>query len=123
MKGDLISYPASNTMFYIVIDPRRKRCPVVLYCSNGCVELSFRVEDINCIANFNLETDTRLTVNNKCGIFNIYWDETHITVDGADHDGTKEPLVIVVRNTSEVMESLKGCLEYWKKTVKDLDRA
>ena len=111
-------------MFYITINTERRRCQVEIYCSNGGTEVRFTADHVKAIKNFNLETDTRLTVDNGHSVHNLYWDEKHITFDGMPKEPDwEEPLYVVVRNNPAIMKSLKKCLKIWKKKAEELDQA
>ena len=114
----------TNMLFNITINPKKRYDPVVLYCYNGGTELRFTFQDINGIKNFNLETDTRLIVDNGHSVHTLYWNETYVTFDCTpEEEDWEETLFVVVRNNPETLKSLKKCLKIWKKKAEGLHRA
>ena len=120
MKRILVSMSMLKTMFTIEIEDD---CLPILRYTNDDMDLCLYVDNINCIGDFDLETDTCLSTDYRRGICYFRWDVNRITFGVSNHTGDGGSLTISFRNTPEIMESLKQCMEIWKKTVEDMDQA
>ena len=95
----------------------------VLKFENDDMELCLYVDNINCIGDFDLETDTCLTTDDERGICYFRWDDNRITFGVSNHTGDGGALTIGVRNTPAIMESLKQCMRIWKEKVETMDQS